>query len=63
MDIEGKGWTGCGVGVAVCVMEDQHQFILGYRVMWEEEDVDIAVDLVQNPSGFFEKGGFRTDTS
>ena len=45
-----KGKAGCAVefGVAVCVMEDQYQFILNHRRMWEEEDVDVAVPFVED---------------
>lgn len=48
---KGKAGRAVELGVPVCVMEDQHQFILGYRVMWGEEDVDIAVDLVKGVRG------------
>ncbi len=49
--LAGKAGVAVELGVPVCVMEDQHQFILGYRVMWEEHDVDIAVDLVKGVKG------------
>ena len=29
-------------------MEDQHQFILDYRIMWEGSDVDSAIPLVES---------------
>jgi hypothetical protein len=39
-----KGKTGVPVelGVRVCVLEDQHQFILHHRVMWQETDDKIG---------------------
>ena len=43
-----KGKAGCPVelGVPVCVIQDQHQFILHHGVMWEGSDVDMAVPMV-----------------
>ena len=45
-----KGKAGCPVelGVPVCIMEDQYQFILNHRIMWEEGDVDVAVEFVKD---------------
>ena len=39
-----KGKAGCPVelGVPLCVIEDQRQFILHHGVMWEGSDVDVA---------------------
>ena len=34
-------------GVPVCVLEDQHRFLLYHVVMWEEEDTHVAVRLVE----------------
>ncbi len=48
---KGKAGVAVELGVPVCVMEDQHQFILSYRVMWEEHDVDVAVDMVKGVKG------------
>ena len=50
-----KGKAGCPVepGVAVCVIEDQHQFILHHGVMWEGSDVDMAVPMVAAAQALF----------
>ena len=44
-----KGKAGCPVelGVPVCVVEDQHQFILGHEVLWEGGDTDVAVPIIE----------------
>ena len=36
------------LGVRVCVLEDQHQFILHHRVMWQETDDQIAVPMIED---------------
>ena len=45
----GKGKAGCPqeLGVPVAILEDQHPFILGNRVLWKESDVQAADPLVQ----------------
>ena len=51
-----KGKAGCPVelGVPVCVIEDQHQFILHHVVMWKEgSDVDMAVPMVEATQALF----------
>ena len=35
------------LGVAVAVVEDEHQFILGHGVLWNGTDKDIAVELIK----------------
>ena len=44
-----KGKAGCPVelGVPVCILEDQHGFILHHEVMWRGNDVDYAVPMVE----------------
>ena len=44
-----KGKAGCPVelGVPVCILEDQHGFILHHEVMWQGTDVDYAVPMVE----------------
>ena len=44
-----KGKAGCAVelGVPVCVVEDQFQFILHYKILWEGSDTDIAVSIIE----------------
>ena len=44
---KGKAGVPVELGVPVCVIEDQHQFILNHRVMWREEDVDVAVAFIE----------------
>ena len=43
-----KGKAGCAVelGVPVCVVEDQFQFIVHHKILWEGSDTDIAVSII-----------------
>ena len=34
------------IGVPVCVVEDQFQFILHHKILWEGSDTDIAVSVI-----------------
>ena len=45
-----KGTAGCPaeLGVPVCILEDQHGFILHLEVMWRGNDVDYAVPIVES---------------
>jgi len=43
---KGKAGVPVELGVRVCVLEDQHQFILHHRIMWKETDDKIAVAMV-----------------
>lgn len=43
---KGKAGGVVELGVPVCVLEDQHQFILDHMVMLKEQDVDVAVPVV-----------------
>ena len=43
---KGKAGVPVELGVRVCVLEDQHQFILHHRVMWKETDDKVAVAMV-----------------
>ena len=45
---KGKAGKPVEFGVPVCILEDEHQFILTYRVMWEEEDVEVAVPIIKD---------------
>ena len=45
---KGKAGRPQELGVPVAILEDQHQFILGHRVMWQESDIDAAVPLVRD---------------
>ncbi len=33
-------------GLPVAVVEDEHQFILAYRILWNESDTDVAVPII-----------------
>jgi IS5 family transposase len=44
--VKGKAGVPVELGLRVCVLEDQHQFLLHYRVMEKETDDRIAVDMV-----------------
>jgi hypothetical protein len=44
---KGKAGVPVELGLAVCVVEDQYGFILHYRVMQQEVDVDIAIQIIQ----------------
>ncbi len=43
-----KGKAGCPAefGLPVCILEDQHGFVLHHQVMWQGSDVDFAVPMV-----------------
>ena len=45
---KGKAGRPVELGVPLTVIEDQHRFILDYRIMWEGGDVDAAVPLVES---------------
>ncbi len=44
-----KGKAGCPVelGVPLCVLEDNHGFILHHEIMWRGGDVDYAVPMIE----------------
>ena len=50
-----KGKAGCPVelGVPVCILEDEHGFVLHHEVMWEGGDVDHAVPMVEAAQSAF----------
>ena len=50
-----KGKAGCPVelGVPVCILEDEHGFVLNHEVMWEGGDVDHAVPMVEAAQSAF----------
>lgn len=45
--VKGKAGVSVELGVPVCIVEDQYQFILNHRVMWEESDVDVCVPFIE----------------
>ena len=44
---KGKAGTPVELGVPVALIEDQYGFILHHEILWEGEDVDVAVPMVQ----------------
>ncbi len=45
---KGKAGVPVELGVRVCVLEDQHQFILHHRVMWQETDDVVALPMIED---------------
>ena len=50
---KGKAGVPVELGVAVCVMEDQHQFILHHCILWDETDDQVAVAMVKETQARF----------
>ncbi len=44
---KGKAGRAVELGVPVCVVEDQFQFILHHKILWEGSDTDIAVSIIE----------------
>ena len=44
---KGKAGKPVEFGVPVCVIEDQYQFILHHKVLWQRGDVAVAVPMIQ----------------
>jgi len=44
---KGKAGVPVELGVRVCVLEDQHQFVLHHRIMWKETDDKVAVAMIE----------------
>jgi hypothetical protein len=44
---KGKAGKPVEFGVPVCVIEDQYQFILHHKVLWQSGDVAVAVPMIQ----------------
>ena len=45
--VKGKAGVPVELGVPVSVVECAQQFVLHWQVMWEEQDVDVAAELVE----------------
>ena len=45
-NVKGKAGVPVELGVPVCVLEDQYQFILHHRILWTESDVEMARSMV-----------------
>lgn len=50
---KGKLGTPVELGLRVCILQDQHQFILHHKVMVQETDEKVAVEMVQKSIGKF----------
>lgn len=50
---KGKAGVSVELGLNVCILEDQHQFILHHRVMLHETDVDIPIVMVKETKARF----------
>ena len=50
---KGKAGTPVELGVPVAIIEDQYGFILHHKVLWEGEDVDVAVPMVQEAQALY----------
>ena len=50
---KGKAGTPVELGVPVAIIEDQYGFILHHEVLWEGEDVDVAVSMVQEAQALY----------
>ena len=48
---KGKAGVPVELGVPVCVVEDEHQFLLSYRIMWTESDVDLVPEIIEETKG------------
>ena len=44
---KGKAGTPVELGVPVCVVEDEQQFVLSHRIMWTESDVDLLPGMIE----------------
>ena len=44
---KGKAGVAVELGVAVCVLEDQYQFVLHHRILWQQSDQEVAVAMVE----------------
>ena len=50
---KGKAGTPVELGVPVALIEDQYQFILHHRILWNGEDVDVAVPMVEEAQSLY----------
>lgn len=45
--VKGKAGVQVELGVPVCIVESEHQFVLNAKVMWQEADVDVATAMIE----------------
>ncbi|MDE0629033.1 MAG: ISNCY family transposase [Bryobacterales bacterium] len=48
---KGKAGVPVELGVPVCVVEDEQQFLLSCRIMWTESDVDLVPEIIEETKG------------
>jgi len=53
--VKGKAGVPVEFGLRVCILEDQHQFILHHQVMEKETDAQVAVSMVAKSKAAFPK--------
>ena len=44
---KGKAGVPVELGVPVCVVENEQQFLLSCRIMWTESDVDLVPEIIE----------------
>ena len=50
---KGKAGVAVELGVPVCIVEDQFQFIVHHKILWQGGDVDVAVPMVEETQARF----------
>ena len=45
--VKGKAGVPVELGVPVCVVEDEDQFVLSHRILWTESDVDLLPGMIE----------------
>ncbi len=50
---KGKVGVVCELGVPVAMIEDEHQFVLGYEIIWTGTDKDVAVSLIKSAQAIY----------
>ena len=50
---KGKAGRPVELGVPVCILEDQHQFILHHRVLWKGGDTAVAVPMITETQALY----------
>ena len=51
--VKGKAGVPVELGLPVCILEDQHQFVLHHKILWQGSDVDVAVPMVKETQARF----------
>ena len=48
---KGKAGTPVELGVPVCIVEDEHGFVLSCSIMWTESDVELVLEIIEETQG------------